>query len=169
MATPAKDKDQGTAAKPATEPKAETAEAPEAQDDGTEAAPFSPYPDYSELDIAELRTMAKDKGVGIPADVEKAQLVAHLRKVAAEGEDVPAENTADVPSYDLMTVEALRGLVPSGTKAFTEAEERGYLVGQLRAVASGPAAAQSAQVGGNRPAESLPADSGVSDKDRGRS
>ena len=69
---------------------------------------------------------------------------------------------------DLMTVEELRGLLPEGEHALTEEEERGYLVGQLRAVASGPTAAQSAQVGSARPGESLPAPSGVQDKDLGR-
>jgi hypothetical protein len=140
-------------------------------------SPLDPYPAFDELELDELRSLAQEKGVGVPADVEKAALIGHLRRNPPEDKD-KREPTGEVqvsspsaayPSYDLMTVEELRGLVPDGTQALSDEDERGYLVGQLRAVASGPTAAQSAQVGSARPGESLDVPSGVSDKDRGRS
>lgn len=161
----------------------------EKQEEAVIKTGLNPYPDYGQLEIDELRSAAQSKGVGIPADVEKAALVAKLRQVGpgptdssgeegphdiatqgeATGGEVQVTSTGDpYPSYDLLTVEELRGLLPEGEKPFTEDEERGYLIGQLRAVASGPTSAQSAQVGSNRPGESLDVPSGVSDKDRGR-
>ena len=159
----AKDKDPAEG-----QPAGKPAKAPEVDSTDSEPAPavvVDPYPDYDTMELSELRSEAEAKGVGVPADVEKALLVAHLRKVAGEGEDVPSEAER---SFDLMTVDELRSLAPDSSKALTPAEERGYLVGQLRAVASGPSAAQSAQVGSARPSESLPAPSGVTDKDQGR-
>lgn len=157
-------------------------------EDVTLKSPLNPFPDFGSLELDELRGLAKEKGVGVPADVEKAALVAKLRQVgpgptdssgepgphdiAKQGEatgEVQVTSTGDpYPSYDLLTVEELRGLLPDGESALTEDEERGYLVGQLRAVASGPMAAQSAQVGSNRPGDSLDVPSGVSDKNLGR-
>lgn len=110
---------------------------------------LDPYPAYDQMELSELRSLAKERGVGVPADVEKAALVGHLRKVGADGADVPDESEQP---YDLMTVEELRGLVPDGTSALTEGQERAYLSGQLRAVDSGPTAAQSATQGSGRPA-----------------
>jgi hypothetical protein len=103
----------------------------------------------------------------VPADVEKAALVAALRKAGAEGADVPDESEAP---YDLMTVEELRGLVPDGVSALTEGQERGYLTGQLRAVDSGPTAAQAAIQGTGRPAaeDVSGVKASVRDKDQGR-
>lgn len=179
-------KDTADAGKPKPDPtvKAEPAkdtEDTEAKDtEATEATnvrtPQDPFPDYDVMELGELRSRADAAGVGVPADLEKAALVAKLRQTPPEdeskreatGETEVAGPAAALPSYDLMTVDELRGLLPEGASVFTEDEERGLLVGQLRAVASGPTAAQSAQVGSNRPAESLPAPSGVSDKDQGR-
>jgi hypothetical protein len=154
-------------------------------------SPQDPFPAYDELGLDQLRSLASEKGVGVPADVEKAALVAKLRQVGpsataaevaqsegphdvsklgeASGEVQVSGTQAAYPSYDLMTVEELRGLLPEDAQALTEEEEKGYLIGQLRAAASGPTAAQSAQLGSARPGESLPAPSGVQDKDRGRS
>jgi hypothetical protein len=149
----------------------------ESSQDVVTKSPLDPYPAFDELELDELRSLAQEKGVGVPADVEKAALIGHLRRNPPEDEakreasgEVQVSSPSDpYPSYDLMTVEELRGLVPDGTQALSDEDERGYLVGQLRAVASGPTAAQSAQVGSARPGESLDVPSGVSDKDRGRS
>lgn len=159
------------------------------RDDVTVKTAQDPFPAYDQLPLEQLRSLAQEKSVGVPADVEKAALIAKLRRVGpgptdssgvAGPHDVAEQGEATgggvevkspdspYPSYDLMTVEELRGLLPDGESALTEEEERGYLVGQLRAVASGPTAAQSAQVGSNRPGNSLDVPSGVSDKDLGR-
>jgi hypothetical protein len=187
MAAPKDEQAQPAQEKPAqektlkqSEPRPASASQPEPQQSGEDVvtkSPLNPYPDYDALELDELRSLAQEKGVGVPADLEKAALIGHLRRNPPEDEDkreasgeVQVSSPSDpYPSYDLMTVEELRGLVPDGTQALSDEDERGYLVGQLRAVASGPTAAQSAQVGSARPGESLDVPSGVSDKDRGRS
>jgi hypothetical protein len=181
---PAQDKPAQEKTLKQSEPRPASAPQPESQESGQDTSqeavtksPLDPYPAFDELELDELRSLAQEKGVGVPADVEKAALIGHLRRNPPEDEDkreasgeVQVSSPSDpYPSYDLMTVEELRGLVPDGTQALSDEDERGYLVGQLRAVASGPTAAQSAQVGSARSGESLDVPSGVSDKDRGRS
>ena len=46
--------------------------------DPAEAA-VNPYPNYDLMPLAELRKLAKERGVEINADVEKAHLVTELR------------------------------------------------------------------------------------------
>jgi hypothetical protein len=138
----------------------------DAEQDGPDAR-LDPYPAYDQMELSELRSLAQERGVGVPADVEKAALVAHLRQLAGEGADVPDESEQP---YDLMRVEELRGLVPDGSSALTEAQEKGYLMGQLRAVDSGPTAAQAATQGTGRPAteDVSGVKASVRDKDQGR-
>lgn len=139
-----------------------------------------PYPAYEQMSTDELRSAADSAGVGVPADVEKSLLIGALRKSGADVEQadtVQVDGAADpLPSLDLMTIEDLRNLADERDVALDEETERGYLVGQLRAVASGATAAQSAQVGSAAPADADATATGgvagatpkVSDKDSGR-
>jgi hypothetical protein len=87
-----------TAGKPKADPapkpeqaKAQPEQDADAEQDTTDVR-LNPYPDYDQMELSELRSHAQERGVGVPADVEKAALVAHLRKLAGEGADVPAES-----------------------------------------------------------------------------
>jgi len=45
----------------------------------------SPYPEYDFMSLDELRELAKERGVTINADVEKAHLVTELRAADSRG------------------------------------------------------------------------------------
>lgn len=172
------------ATEPATTEPTSATTAAEVREDVAEQArttrtPLSPYPAYEAMDTDELRGKADAASVGIPADVEKSLLIGALRKSGADVEpldSVTVDSAADpLPSLDLMTVEDLRSLADEKDVSIDEETERGYLIGQLRAVTSGATAAQSAQVGSAAPADSDATASGgvenaspVTDKDRGR-
>lgn len=166
---------QPSSATTAAEVREDVAEQAETQRSGQ-----SPYPAYEQMSTDELRSKASAAGVGVPADVEKALLIGELRKSGAveesAGDTVTVDSAADpLPSLDLMTVDDLRSLADERDVALDEETERGYLIGQLRAVASGTTAAQSATVGNAAPADALEHAGGVegatpqvSDKDANR-
>lgn len=130
----------------------------------------NPYPAYDEMTTDELRAAATAQGVGVPADVEKAALIGALRKEglkdnglteATGGDAVTVDGPqAAFPSFDLTPLPELRALAEKYDVALPADVERGGLVTQLRAVASGATAAQSAQVGTAAPALDTNATSG---------
>lgn len=81
----------------------------------------NPYPGYDELSLEELRSAAESRGVEIPRDVEKAQLIAHLRAAG------PAN-----PSYDLMQLEQLREAAKGEGVELDEEFEKAHLITALR-------------------------------------
>lgn len=107
-------------------------------------ASVAPYPLYEELDVDALRSLAKDRGVSINADVEKALLIQKLRdRDTEEGPDGrvgPADDaTTDnrYASYDLMPLDALRGLAKDRDVELDPKDEKSHLVTELRAADSG--------------------------------
>jgi hypothetical protein len=81
----------------------------------------NPYPDYGGMSLNELRSLAQSRDVEINRDVEKAQLVAHLRAKDPH------------PQYDFLPLEQLRERADVEGVKLDEEFEAAHLIGELRA------------------------------------
>lgn len=82
-----------------------------------------PYPAYEDKSVEELRSEAESRGVEINRDMEKAQLVAQLRK----------QQNPHNPSWDLMPLEKLRAAAKSEGVELDEEFEKAHLITELHA------------------------------------
>jgi hypothetical protein len=103
-------------------------------------AAVDPYPDYDGEDVDALQSHADSRGVEINRDVEKAELIAALRR-NDRGSGSPGPD-ADQPgnvyaSYDQMPLEELRSLAASRDVELPEEFRKAHLVTELRAADSG--------------------------------
>jgi hypothetical protein len=100
------------------------AQSVEASDVGAvdEAVAVNPYPAYEEMSLDELRSAAESRGVEINRDVEKAQLIAELRRAGVAS-----------PEHDLMPLERLREAASGEDVKLPEEFEKAHLITELRA------------------------------------
>jgi hypothetical protein len=100
----------------------------------TEAdVPESPFGDYDDKTIAQLKSHAKSRGVEINRDVERAEYIKLLR--ASEGvEQDPGEYPDNLKySYDVKPLEEIRDLAKKAGVELSEEFVRAHLVTELRA------------------------------------
>lgn len=95
--------------------------------------PESPFGDYEDKTVPQLKALAKSRKVEINRDVEKAELIRLLRKEGGVEQDA-----ADYPdnlkySYDVKTLEDLREIADKRKVELGAEFVRGHLVTELRA------------------------------------
>lgn len=119
----------------------QTVEDVETNDQGAPMqAPTLATPDalkvFDNLDREGLRAEAKAQGVEINYDVEKAHLVAALRRKWTD--EHTAGDGDKVPLYDLMSLDDLRKAASAAkVEPFTKNQEQGHLQTELRAHRTG--------------------------------
>lgn len=82
----------------------------------------NPYPEYGDMPLEELRSLADSRNVEINRDVEKAHLLALLR--AREPRN---------PTFNYMPLERLRSAAGEKDVKLDEEFEKAHLIGELRA------------------------------------
>jgi uncharacterized protein YeaO (DUF488 family) len=113
---------------------------PQRADDAPGRAPvdarYDPFPDYSAQSADDLASLAQSRGVEIPRDVEKAQLIHELREKDLSGDDETAKQVegASNPyaSYDVMPLEELRKLADARDVKLKDEFRKAHLVSVLR-------------------------------------
>lgn len=108
-------------------PAGATAEAVEAE------VPESPFGDYDDKTVAQLKSLAKSRKVEINRDVEKAEWIRLLRAAGGVEQD-PSEYPDNLKySYDVKTLEELRDLGAKQKVDLPDEFVRAHLVTELRA------------------------------------
>lgn len=112
----------------AVQPAADTAAEKLAKADGDQAdtVALDPYPPYGEMTLAQLRTAARNRGVTMNRDVEKAELVKVIRAKQPDNE-----------ALGFMPLEDLRSLADTEDVNLDETFEKAHLITELRAADSG--------------------------------
>lgn len=82
----------------------------------------NPYPEYGDMPLGELRSLAESRNVEINRDVEKAHLVSLLRAQQPRN-----------PAYDHMPLERLRSAAGEKDVKLDEEFEKAHLITELRA------------------------------------
>lgn len=96
-------------------------EKPEGTGEVAQVGTPAEFADYEGKSLDELRSEAKERGVAMNADVEKAELIGLLRRVDRD------------PDYDRMSLDDLRAAAKKQGVALDEEFEKAHLIGELRA------------------------------------